>query len=183
MIIIVKKFKRRPAPLLPGVQIPPPVFTCAVEAKDERQEALLLESLENLCKEDPSVKYSVDKDSGQLLMSGMGELHLEILKDRLLHHYNVDAWVGKMRVSYRTTIPEIIEKEYEYLYELTGVKQRAYIFLRLEPLISDTDEIMENRFLDIIPQSSLETIPPEKVADVKEALKEGVGILLIIYKV
>jgi len=169
----IKKFKRKPVPILPGVQVPPPVFTCAVEAKDEAKEAHLLNSLENLCKEDPSVQYSTDRETGQLLISGMGELHLDIIKDRLLNHYNVDAWVGKMRVSYRSTIQEVLEKEFEYTYELTGSKQRASVWLRLEPLVVEGD-IGESRFLNLVPEDSMLDVPPDKIGELKDALREGV---------
>ena len=161
--------------MLLGMEIPPPVFTCAVESADERKEAYLLECLDNLSKEDPSFRFTTDKESGQLLMSGMGELHLDILKDRLLNHYNVDAWIGKMRVSYRTTISEVLDKEFEYTYELSGRQQRATIWLRLDPLVED-DQILDNRILYLVPKASWDAIPMELQPDVKDAIREGVRI-------
>ena len=172
----MKRFKRKAVPLLSGIQIPPPVFSCAIEAADERKEAHLLLSLENLAKEDPSFRFTTDKETGQLLISGMGELHLEILKDRLLNHYNVEATVGKMRVSYRTSLCQEIQKEFEYLYELTGTKQRATVTLKLAPLLraEDEDQLQENEVTLDIPSTSWDHVPYDVQGDIKDALREGV---------
>lgn len=159
-----------------GIQIAPPVFSGVIEASDESKEPHLLESLENMAREDPSFHYNTDRDSGQLLISGMGELHMEIIKDRLLNHYSVGALFGKMQVSYRVTLQESIAKTFEYSYELTGTKQSAVISLLAEPLIIDEDEedIKENIISFKIPKSTSDLIPQE-IDAVKAAIGEGVS--------
>lgn len=166
-------------PKLMGIQIPPPVFSGTIEASDESKEPQLLEALDNLSREDPSFHYHTDRDSGQLLISGMGELHMEIIKDRLLNHYQVAAFFGKMQVSYRVTVQEQFDKVFEYSYELTGAKQSATVRLIVDPFTLDddeVDEVKENLILFDIPKSSLELVPFTIVDDLKTAIKEGVSL-------
>ncbi|CAJ0649148.1 10590_t:CDS:2 [Entrophospora sp. SA101] len=115
---------------LQNIQIPAPVFFCAVEPSSISDEKPLEEALKNLLREDPSLHVHVDVDSGQTLISGMGELHLEIVKDRLLNEYKVNAEMGKMRISYRETLTsEKIDCTHLYDRELMGKRAKVQVAL------------------------------------------------------
>ncbi|XP_015782076.1 ribosome-releasing factor 2, mitochondrial [Tetranychus urticae] len=90
-------------PVFAGIQIPDPVFFCTIEAPSRSKQKDLDKALENLTREDPSLTVTNDTNSGQTILSGMGELHLEIVKDRILREYKVDAELGPLRISYRET--------------------------------------------------------------------------------
>lgn len=89
---------------LAGILTPPPVFSCSIEPDSLRDESALEEALGYLQMEDPSFRLKMDKDTGQQIVSGMGELHLEIIQDRILKHYNVSATMGKVNIAYRSSI-------------------------------------------------------------------------------
>ena len=120
---------------LQSIDIPAPVFFYAVEPASTSEEKPLDESLTNMLREDPSLHVHVDPESGQTLISGMGELHLEIVKDRLLTEFKVNAEMGKMRISYRETIT-VKQLKHTCLYdrELMGKKQKAQVSLTIAPL-------------------------------------------------
>ncbi|GBB93390.1 hypothetical protein RclHR1_02160016 [Rhizophagus clarus] len=125
---------------LQSIDIPSPVFFYAVEPTSTSDEKPLEEALKNMLREDPSLHVHVDSDSGQTLISGMGELHLEIIKDRLLTEFKVNAEMGKMRISYRETITvEQLEHTCLYDRELMGKKQKAQVSLTITPL-SENDK-------------------------------------------
>ncbi|XP_068241002.1 ribosome-releasing factor 2, mitochondrial [Palaemon carinicauda] len=90
-------------PLLMGLQIPDPVFFCSIEAPSLSQSKHLEEALDQLQKEDPSLKVTTDEDTGQIVLSGMGELHLDIIRDRILKEYKIDAELGPLQVAYKET--------------------------------------------------------------------------------
>lgn len=97
---------------LPGMALPSPVFTRSVEAARQSEQTKLENALKLLCMEDPSVRAAIDPDSGQYTLSGMGELHLEIIMDRLINHYRVDASFGSIRISYHATLSDSIDDVY-----------------------------------------------------------------------
>ena len=103
----------------------------------------------------------------------MGELHMEIIKERLLNHYKVDAWIGKMQISYRTTINQTVEKTYDFVYQLTGDKQSATLSFTVKP--ASTEQYVENQIIIDIPKSSIATIPYHLILEIKEAIQEGVS--------
>jgi elongation factor G len=124
---------KRPV-VLERISFPEPVISVAVEAKSSSDQEKMLAGLEKLVKEDPSAKIRFDAESGQTLLSGMGELHLEILIDRLLREYKISANVGKPQVSYRETISSPAFGSYTYDRSLGGDEHFAKIDLQLEPL-------------------------------------------------
>lgn len=89
---------------LSGVNIPPPVFFCSIESEMSKDKQELEKILFNLSREDPSIHVQEDEETGQLLVSGLGELHLEILRDRIELEYNIKAELGRMRVAYRESV-------------------------------------------------------------------------------
>jgi len=120
--------------VLAGMQIPEPVIFRAIEPKTAGDTKALEEALERFQREDPSFKVRIDKDSGQTLVCGQGELHLEVILDRMLREHRLDVHVGKPQVAYRETITAPVDKELEYARELGGRRQYAKVVLRLEPV-------------------------------------------------
>jgi elongation factor G len=117
--------------MLESIEFPEPVINIAIEPKTKADEAKLNESLSKLMQEDPTFKVSVDEESGQTIISGMGELHLEIVVDRLLREFKVDANVGDPQVAYRESV--VGEAEHEVLYEkqFGDIKHFAKVVLKV----------------------------------------------------
>jgi elongation factor G len=120
--------------LLESIHAPAPVISVAIEPKTKADEEKMGLSLMKLAKEDPSLKLSVDKESGQTIISGMGELHLDIIKQRLFREFSVDTTVGKPQVAYRETILGKAEAECKYAKQTGGRGQYGHVLLRVEPL-------------------------------------------------
>jgi elongation factor G len=119
--------------ILERMEFPDPVIDIAIEPKTKADEDKLGASLSKLAMEDPSFRVRVDPESGQTIIAGMGELHLEIIVDRLLREFKVDANVGKPQVAYRETITEEVESEGKYIRQSGGKGQYGHIWLRLGP--------------------------------------------------
>jgi elongation factor G len=119
--------------LLEVIKFPDPVISLAVEPKTKQDLEKLGYSLEKLAQEDPSFHVKTDEETGQTLISGMGELHLEIIVDRLLREYKVQANVGKPEVAYRETIRGRAEAEGKYIKQTGGRGQYGHVYLRVEP--------------------------------------------------
>ncbi|PWA02616.1 hypothetical protein BB558_001250 [Smittium angustum] len=120
---------------LHGIDIPPPVFFCSVEPESQSDEKHLMTCLSNTLLEDPSLRIYTDNEAGQLLLSGMGELHLEIVRNRLLNELKVKAIFGKMRVSYRESVSFLYETK-DFLYDnmVLGKQCKFGISLSVEPI-------------------------------------------------
>ena len=122
--------------LLESIDFPEPVIAIAIEPKSRDDQEKLATSLQKLAKEDPSFRVSVDQETGQTLISGMGELHLEVIVDRLLREFRVDANVGKPQVAYKETIRRTVEQEGRFVRQSGGRGQFGHVFLRMEPQAS-----------------------------------------------
>jgi elongation factor G len=120
--------------VLESIEFPAPVIQIAIEPKTKADQDKLGESLNKLAKEDPSFRVSIDKETGQTLIAGMGELHLEIIVDRLLREFKVDANVGKPQVAYRETIRKPAEAEGRFVRQSGGHGQFGVAEIRIEPL-------------------------------------------------
>ncbi len=120
--------------VLESIEFPKPVIQIAIEPKTKADQDRLGESLNKLAKEGPSFRVSSDKETGQTLISGMGELHLEIIVDRLLREFKVDANVGKPQVAYRETIRKPAEAEGRFIRQSGGHGQYGVAEIRIEPL-------------------------------------------------
>ncbi len=119
---------------LESMEFPAPVISVAIEPKTKSDDEKLSESLHRLSEEDPTFLVRTDEETGQTIISGMGELHLEILVDRLLREFRVDATVGKPQVAYRETIRRAIDKvEYRHVKQTGGKGQYAHVVINLEP--------------------------------------------------
>ena len=126
------------------LSVPNTVISMAIEPRTQADRGKLNEALERLAREDPTFSSHVDSQTGQLLVSGMGELHLDIIKDRLLREFNVEANVGEPRVSYRESIGEKVVINETFDQEAEGRSQFARVVLRFEPEKSETPIQFEN---------------------------------------
>ncbi|MDS4030012.1 MAG: elongation factor G [Candidatus Contendobacter sp.] len=118
---------------LERMEFPEPVISIAVEPKTKADQEKMGIALAKLAHEDPSFRVHTDQESGQTIISGMGELHLEIIVDRLKREFKVDAGVGKPRVAYRETIRKAVEQEGKFVRQSGGRGQYGHVWLRLEP--------------------------------------------------
>ena len=130
--------------VLEAMDFPAPVISVAIEPKTKADQEKLGNALAKLTQEDPTFKVNTDPDTGQTLISGMGELHLEILVDRMVREFNVAANVGRPQVAYRETILGTAEAEGKHIKQTGGHGQYGHVHLRVEPLPHpNLDEIAE----------------------------------------
>ena len=118
---------------LERMEFPEPVISVAVEPKTKADQDKMGAALSKLAKEDPSFRVHTDEESNQTIISGMGELHLDIIVDRMRREFKVDANVGKPQVAYRETIRRTVEQEYKFVRQTGGRGQYGHVYLRLEP--------------------------------------------------
>ena len=158
--------------ILEKMDFPDPVISVAVEPKTKADQEKMGIALQKLAQEDPSFRVETDEESGQTIISGMGELHLEILIDRMLREFKVDAEVGQPQVAYRETIKKEVEQEHKYAKQSGGRGQYGHVFIRLTPL--KPGEGYE--FVNDIKGGS---IPREFIPAVDKGLKEAMqgGVL------
>ena len=120
--------------VLERMVFPEPVISQAVEPKTKADQEKMGVALSKLAQEDPSFRVQTDEESGQTIISGMGELHLEIIIDRMKREFDVEANIGKPQVAYRETIRKTVEQEGKFVRQTGGRGQYGHVFLRLEPL-------------------------------------------------
>jgi elongation factor G len=156
---------------LEKMNIPIPVISVAVEPKTQADQEKMGIALQRLAKEDPSFRVSTDEESAQTIISGMGELHLEIIVDRMRREFKVEANVGKPQVAYRETIRAKIESEGKHIKQSGGRGQFGHVWLRIEP----NEQGKGNQFINGIQGGSVprEFIPAVEKG-IKEALETGV---------
>ena len=120
--------------VLESMDFPEPVIGVAIEPKSKAEEKKLSETLQKIAIEDPSFKISVNKDTGQTIISGMGELHLEIIVDRLVNDFKVAANIGKPQVAFKETITEKCKAEGKFDQQTGAKGQYGHVVLEVEPL-------------------------------------------------
>jgi elongation factor G len=118
---------------LERMEFPEPVISVAVEPKTKADQDKMGMALMRLAKEDPSFRVHTDEESNQTIISGMGELHLDIIVDRMRREFKVDANIGKPQVAYRETIRKVVEQEHRFVRQSGGRGQYGHVFLRIEP--------------------------------------------------
>ncbi len=121
---------------LERMEFPEPVISVAVEPKTKVDQDKMGNALVKLAKEDPSFRVHTDEESNQTIISGMGELHLDIIVDRMKREFRVDANVGKPQVAYRETIRKTVEHEHKFVRQSGGRGQYGHVFLRIEPAVA-----------------------------------------------
>jgi elongation factor G len=157
--------------LLEKMTFPEPVIQIAIEPKTKADQDRLGESLAKLSEEDPTFKVKSDEDTGQTLISGMGELHLEIIVDRLKREFKVDANVGKPQVSYKETIRKKVKQEGKFIRQSGGKGQFGHVWIEIEPNEKGKGFVFENKIVGgVIPREYIG--PVEK--GIEEAMKNGV---------
>lgn len=124
---------------LERMEFPDPVIRVAVEPRSQADQEKMSTALGKLAAEDPSFQVSTDEESGQTLIAGMGELHLDIIVDRMKREFSVDANIGKPQVAYRETIRKTVESEGKFVRQSGGRGQYGHVWLRLEPMTGDED--------------------------------------------
>ena len=115
------------------MEFPEPVISIAVEPKTKDDQEKMGLALGKLAQEDPSFRVATDEESNQTIISGMGELHLDIIVDRMKREFNVEATIGKPQVAYRETIRKSIEQEAKYVKQSGGKGQYGHVWLKIEP--------------------------------------------------
>lgn len=157
--------------VLESISFPEPVISVAIEPRTTADQEKMAQALTRLAEEDPTFQVRIDEDTGQTLIAGMGELHLEVLVDRMLREFRVGANVGKPRVAYRETITQSVRTEGRFVRQISGRGHIGHVVLELEPL--EPGEGFE--FVD---SSRRNVIPKEFVLAIEEgargAMESGV---------
>ena len=157
--------------VLEAMEFPEPVIDIAIEPKTKGDQDRLGESLAKLSNEDPSFRVRTDEETGQTIISGMGELHLEIIVDRLLREFKVDANVGKPQVAYRETIREKVKAEGRFVRQTGGRGQYGHVWLEVEPLEMGKGFVFENKIVGgVVPKEYARAVQ----RGVSEAMESGV---------
>lgn len=152
---------------LERMEFPEPVISLAVEPKTKNDQEKMSIALNRLAKEDPSFKVHTDEESGQTIISGMGELHLEILVDRMKREFKVEANIGQPQVAYRETIRRKVEQEGKFVRQTGGRGKFGHVWLRLEPL--DLSEGKEYEFAEEVVGG---VVPKEYFGAVDKGIQE-----------
>jgi elongation factor G len=158
--------------ILESMEFPDPVISIAIEPKTKPDQEKLSQSLAKLAQEDPSFRVTVNEETGQTIISGMGELHLEIIVDRLLREFKVGANVGKPQVAYRETIRNASKAEGKFVRQSGGRGQYGHVYLELHPLEPGSGFVFESKVVG-------GTVPREYWNAVEKGIKEATdnGIL------
>jgi elongation factor G len=156
--------------VLESMRFPEPVISVAIEPKTKADEEKISGALSKLSEEDPTFRVKADPETGQTIISGMGELHLEIIVDRMLREFGVQATVGKPQVSYRETIRQAVKAEGRFIKQTGGRGQYGHVEISMEPLEPGSGIQFENKIIGgAIPREFIG--PMEK--GVREALESG----------
>jgi elongation factor G len=167
---------------LEKMDFPEPVISVAVEPKTKADQEKMGIALGKLAQEDPSFRVETDEESGQTIISGMGELHLDVLVDRMRREFSVEANIGKPQVAYRETIRKTVEVEGKHVKQSGGRGQYGHVWLRLEPLNPDDEYEFVNEIVGgVVPREYI----PAVDKGVQEQMKNGclAGYPLLAMKV
>jgi len=156
---------------LEKMEFPEPVISVALEPKTKADQEKMGLALQKLAKEDPSFRVHTDEESAQTIIAGMGELHLEIIVDRMKREFKVEANVGRPQVAYRETIRASVEQEGRFVRQSGGRGQFGHVFLRLEPLPPGTGYEFENAIVGgVVPKEFI----PAVDKGVREQMENGI---------
>ncbi len=158
--------------LLESIEFPAPVIAVAVEPKTKADQEKMGLALQKLAQEDPTFKVHTDPDSGQTIISGMGELHLEIIIDRMMREFGVEANVGKPQVAYRETIRKPSEAEGKFIRQTGGRGQYGHVRIRIEPQSA-------GKGFEFVNEITGGAVPREFIKPVEEGIREAMegGVL------
>lgn len=157
--------------VLERMEFPDPVISVAIEPKTKADQEKMGVALSKLAGEDPSFRVSTDEEIGQTIISGMGELHLEIIVDRMMREFSVDANVGKPQVAYRETIRRQVKSEGKFIRQSGGRGQYGHVWLEIEPLEPGSGFEFENKIVGgVVPKEYI----PAVGKGIEEAMQNGV---------
>ena len=164
--------------ILEKMTFPEPVISVAVEPKTKTDQEKMSTALGRLAQEDPSFRVNSDEESGQTIISGMGELHLDVLVDRMKREFDVEANIGKPQVAYRETIKKDVESEGKFVRQSGGKGQYGHVWLKIEPL-AEAEKEDENEVFQFVNKIVGGTIPREFIPAVEKGAFEQMqsGIL------
>ena len=154
--------------ILEKMSFPEPVISIAIEPKTKAEQEKLGDSLGKLSQEDPTFRVRVDEETGQTIISGMGELHLEVLVDRLKREFSIEANVSKPQVAYRETIKKSVEQEAKFVRQTGGRGQYGHVWLKVEPQEAGKGYEFENKVVG-------GAIPREYISSVDKGIQEALA--------
>lgn len=159
--------------VLPSITFPQTVITMSIEPRTAAERTKLADALDSLRREDPTFGYKTDKETGQTIISGMGELHLEILQHKLVKEKKVDVRVGKPRVAYKETITQTARAEGKFVHQTGGRGQYGHAILEVRPLVAaDGHWAPRIDFTAVVPGDQ---VPHEYVGAVERGVREAAG--------
>jgi len=154
--------------LLEKIDVPVPVISSSVEPKSKADYEKMCNGLRKLIQEDPSFHFTFDKETGQTVIKGMGELHLEIMVDRLKREHKVEVTQGRLQVAYKETIRKMVEAEGKFIRQSGGRGQYGHVWITFEPLERGKGFIFENKIVG-------GTVPREYIPGVEKGLLEAIN--------
>ena len=158
--------------ILESMEFPEPVIELAIEPKTKAGQGKMAEALAKLAEEDPTFKQHTDKETGQTIIAGMGELHLEIIVDRLLREFKVEANVGAPQVAYKETFTKNVDQEYKYAKQSGGRGQYGHCKVRFEPMDANGEELYKFD-TEVVGGNIPKEYIPAIGAGIEEAMKAG----------
>src|SRR3712207_5185553 len=159
--------------ILEAMKFPEPVIDVAIEPKTKADQDKLAIALQKLSEEDPTFRVHTDAETSQTIISGMGELHLEIIVDRMQREFKVDANIGRPQVAYRETVRKRVEKvEGKFIRQSGGKGQYGHVVINLEPAPQGTGFVFEDKIIGGV-------VPREYIGPVEQGIKEALetGVL------
>ena len=158
---------------LPSISFPQTVMNMSIEPRTAAEKAKLTDALASLKREDPTFECKTDEETGQTIISGMGELHLEVLQHKLIRDKGVNIRVGKPRVAYRETITKSAQSEGKFIRQTGGHGQYGHVVLQVEPLL--TEDGHWSRDIEFQSKVAADKVPREYIPDVKRGSEDGLG--------
>ena len=156
--------------VLEKMEIPEPVISVAIEPKSKGDQEKMSTALQKLAEEDPTFRAETDQESGQTVISGMGELHLDVLVDRMRREFNVEANVGKPQVAYRETLTQAGDCEGKYIKQSGGRGQYGHVWVKFEPNKDEGYEFVDQIVGGVVPREYIPVVDK----GLQEAMKTGV---------
>ena len=170
---------------LERMEFPEPVISVAVEPKTKADQEKMGVALQKLAREDPSFRVRTDEESGQMIISGMGELHLDIIVDRMKREFKVEANVGRPQVAYRETIRKSVEQEGKFVRQTGGRGQYGHVFLRIEPMQTGDEYEFVNQIVGgAIPREYISAVNKGVIEQLESGVIAGypvVGVKVSLY--
>ena len=163
---------------LERMEFPEPVIAVAVEPKTKIDQEKMGIALQKLAKEDPSFRVAGDEESGQTIISGMGELHLEVIVDRMKREFKVDANVGRPQVAYRETIRSAVEQEGKFVRQSGGRGQYGHVYLKIEPQVAGSGYEFVNKIVGgVVPKEYIGAVDKGVKAQMENGVVAGYPVV------